>query len=413
MTDSTAASISPPDIRWGDVRMATSGRLARALTAEDLRLMARRRLPRPIFDYVDGGGENEFTLGRNSAAFDRIGFRPRTVADIAGRSQSTAYFGRASAAPFAIGPMGGLGLLCPDADIVLARVAARAGIPFVLATGASASIERVAEAAPDGRRWFQLYVFSDADLNRRLLQRAASAGFEALVVTTDTQIAPKRLRDLRNGFAMPMRLTPRNIVDFAARPGWLWRIGRKSGTGLMGNLAAEIGGTPTAAETFDFFRAGRSRSVGWEDLKPIRDVWRGPMLLKGIVTAEEAVLAAELGVDGIVVSNHGGRNLDGTMATIEALPQVVAAVGDRLTVFLDSGIRRGSDVVKALALGAKGTLIGRPIAFALAAAGEAGVEHVLAMLHDEVDRVHGLLGCPRLDRIDPSFLWRDDRPARP
>ena len=412
MTNATAVSNVPTAVDWGGAPMAASGRLSRALTVEDLRRMAQRRLPRPIFHYVDGGGENEITMGRNVSAFDRIAFRPRTVADIAGRTQATSFFGRATAAPFGIGPMGGLGLLWPDADLLAARVAAKAGIPFVLATGASASIESVAEAAPDGRRWFQLYVFGDDALNRRLLGRAAAAGYEALVVTTDTQIGPKRIRDLRSGFSLPLRLTPRTVYDFAIRPGWLWRVARHRNVGMIGNLAPEVGDPPTATKTFDHFRTGRSRSVGWEELKPLRDAWKGPMLIKGIVTAEEAAEAVRLGADGIVVSNHGGRNLDGTLPTIETLPEVVAVAGSRLTVFLDSGIRRGSDIVKALALGARGVLVGRPVAYALAAAGEAGVEHVIAMLQDEVDRVLGLTGCAGLDRIDPSFVCMDGHPPR-
>jgi isopentenyl diphosphate isomerase/L-lactate dehydrogenase-like FMN-dependent dehydrogenase len=390
--------------RFGDLRMAASGRLSHVLTTDDLRAMARRRLPRPVFDYVDGGGENEITLNRNVAAFDRIGFRPRTVAEIAGRVQTVSLFGRASAAPFGIGPMGGLGMLWPEADIIAARFAARAGIPYVLASGASCSIEQVAEAAPDGRRWFQLYVFRDPGLNRRLLARAAAAGYEALVVTTDTQINPKRTRDMRNGFAIPMRFTPRTAWDFARRPGWLWRVGRRHSSAAMGNLMSEIGPEPTLAKAVAFFKTERSRSVGWDDLQTIREIWKGPMLIKGIVTAEEAERAVRLGVDGIVVSNHGGRNLDGTLATIEALPEVVAAADGRLTVLLDSGVRKGSDVVKALALGARACLVGRPVAFALAVGGEAGVEHVLAMIHDEIDRVQGLLGVTRFDQLDPSFV---------
>jgi isopentenyl diphosphate isomerase/L-lactate dehydrogenase-like FMN-dependent dehydrogenase len=410
MTDSTAASFLPPstaaipDVRWGDVRMATSGRLSRAWTVEDLRSMARRRLPRVIFDYVDGGGENEITLNHNVTAFDRIGFRPRGVADIAGRTQTVSFFGRASAAPFGIGPMGGLGFLWPNADVLAARIAAKAGIPHVLASGASNSIEQVAAAAPDARRWFQLYVFRDPGLNRRLLERASACGCEALVVTTDTQINAKRTRDFRNGFALPMRMTPRNVYDFAIRPRWLWQVARNRHAAAMGNLMQEIGPEPTAAKAVTFFKTERSRSVGWEALETLRDLWKGPMLIKGIVTAEETERAVALGADGIVVSNHGGRNLDGTVTTIDALPEVVAAAAGRLTVFLDSGVRKGSDVVKALALGARACLIGRPVAFGLAAAGEAGIEHVLAMIHDEIDRVQGLLGCPRFETIDSSFV---------
>lgn len=412
MTDTIAVSNKPlaTPAEWGGAEVATSGRLAGALTFEDLRRMARARLPRPIFHYVDGGGESELTMGRNSTAFDRIAFRPRTVADIAGRTQATSFFGRPSAAPFGIGAMGGLGLLCPDADVFAARVAAKAGIPYVIATGASASLERVAEAAPDGRRWFQLYVFSDEALNRRLLGRAAAAGYEALVVTTDTQIGAKRIRDIRTGFGLPLRLTPRTVFDFAVRPGWLWHVARHGNVGMMGNLASEVETPPTATKTFNHFRTGRSRSVGWEALKPLRDIWKGPMLIKGIVTAEEAAEAVRFGADGIIVSNHGGRNLDGTLPTIEALPEVVAAAGSRLTVFLDSGIRRGGDIVKALALGARGVFVGRPVAYGLAAAGEAGAAHVIGMLHDEVDRVQSLLGCPSFERIDPSYVQPGGHP---
>jgi len=412
MTDSSAPIARGPVVepRWSDLRMATSGRLAHAWDTEDLRRIARRRLPRLIFDYVDGGGENEITLNRNVTAFDRIGFRPRTVAEIDGRTQSVSFFGRGSAAPFGIGPMGGLGFLWPDADIIAARLAAKAGIPHVLASGASNSIEQVAAAAPEARRWFQLYVFRDPGLNRRLLERAAAAGCEALVVTTDTQINAKRTRDFRNGFELPMRFTPRTVYDFARRPRWLWKVARRHSSSAMGNMMSEIGPNPTAAKAVEFFRTERSRSVGWEELKILRDLWKRPMLIKGIVTAEETAGAVALGADGVVVSNHGGRNLDGTVATIDALPEVVAAASGRLTVLLDSGVRKGSDVVKALALGARCCLIGRPVAFALAAAGEAGVEHVLAMIHDEIDRVQGLLGITRMDQLDPSFVRLDAHP---
>ncbi len=405
MTDGAAAPMSK-EVPWGDVRMAASGALAEALTFADLRRMAKAKLPKPIFDYVDGGGENELTMDWNRNAFDRIAFRPRTVAAIDGRTQATSFFDRGVSAPFGICPMGGLGTLWPKADIINARIAARAGVPYVLASGAGNSIEEIARAVPEGRRWFQLYVFQDDALNRRLLDRASAAGFEALVVTTDTQINPKRIRDIRNGFNLPMRLTPRNVLEFAVRPGWLWNIGRDPRSALMGNLVPELGDAPTARKGFDFFRANRSRSVGWEDLKRLRDHWRGPMVVKGIVTGEEALRAIQLGADAVVVSNHGGRNLDGTLPTIEALPEVVAAVAGRIPAFIDSGIRRGSDIVKALALGARAAFVGRPIAFALAGAGEAGVEHVMAMLHDEVDRVLGLLGCTRIDQLDQSYVAR-------
>lgn len=409
MTDSTAASARPARSAANPPKMATAGRLARAYTVDDLRRMARRRLPRTIFDYVDGGGETEFTLRDNTAAFDRIRYRPRTVADIAGRRQSVTIFGREALAPFGICPMGGLGLLWPDADVAIARVAAAAGIPYVLATGANASMERIAEKVPDGRRWFQLYPFREDAVNRRLLQRAASAGFEALVVTTDTQLHAKRTRDLRNGFGVSTRPTLRQVPDFVRRPGWLWSVACRRESAFMGNFAKEVGASPTPANTLAFFRSERSYSVDWGDVKRLRDAWKGPMLLKGIVTSEETERAVTAGIDGIVVSNHGGRNLDGTVNTIDALPEVVAAAAGRLTILLDSGIRRGSDAVKALALGATGTLIGRPIAYAVAAAGEAGVAHVVAMFKDEIDKIQGLLGLAALDRIDAGFVRRDGR----
>jgi len=410
MTDTWPSTGARTELRWGDLRMATSGELSRVWDAEDLRRIARRRLPRLIFDYVDGGGEKEITLNHNVTAFDRIGFRPRGVAAIDGRTQTVSFLGRASSAPFGICPMGGLGYLCPNADVIAARLAAKAGIPHILASGASNSIEQVAAAAPDARRWFQLYVFRDPGLNRRLLERAAACGVEALVVTTDTQINAKRTRDFRNGFALPMRFTPRTIYDFAVKPGWVWKVGRHHNSAGMGNLMPEVGPNPTPAKAVTYFKNERSRSVGWEEMKLLRDIWKGPMLIKGIVTAEEAERAVALGVDGVVVSNHGGRNLDGTVTTIDALPEVVAAGRGKLTVLLDSGIRKGSDVVKALALGASACLVGRPVAFALAAAGEAGVEHVLAMIHDEIDRVQGLLGFTRMDQLDSSFVRLNAHP---
>lgn len=377
---------------------------ARAGNVEELRVLARRCLPRVVFDSVDGGAEDEVTLGTNREIFKNIGFVPRTLADVSDRNQEVDLFGVRSRSPVIVAPMGLLGILRPDAEIMLARAAAASGVPIVLATGSSASIERVAEAASAARRWFQLYPFRDEAINRSLLARAAREGYEALVVTTDTQIAPNRDRDRRNGFSLTSRPSLRLALDIATRPAWFWRMATSGGIPRFETLAAEMGGAPSAMETAAFFLSARNWNVTLEGLLQIRRLWRGPLLVKGLLSVDEARQVADLGVDGVVLSNHGGRNLDGAVSPVEVLPSVAEAIGDRVTILVDSGFRRGSDVVKALALGAKAVLLGRAMAWGVAAGGQEGALHALSIFREEIDRVMAFLGCRSLANLSRACI---------
>ena len=382
--------------------------IARAGSIEELRAIAQRRLPKVVFDSVDGGSEDEVSLRANRAAFQRLGFLPLTLADVSRRDQSVELFGSRIGSPLAVAPMGLLGLLYPRAEVALARAASAAGVPLVLATGANTSIERLAEEAGSCRRWFQLYAFRDETTNQSLLRRAKNAGYEALVVTTDTQIAPNRDRDRRNGFTLDWRPSFGLALDLARRPGWCWRMATSGGLPRFETLAAEMGGSPDARATASFFLAERDWNVGWDGIAWLRRHWSGPLLIKGLLTVEEARRAAEIGADGIVLSNHGGRNLDGAVSPIAVLPQVADAVGKRLSILVDSGFRRGADVVKALALGARAVLVGRPMAWGVAAGGEEGASRAVAIFRDEIDRVLAFLGCARAEDLKPSFVLRSD-----
>ncbi len=382
-------------------------RLSRAESVDDLRELARKRLPLAMFDFVDGGSESEAALRHNRAVFDRVRFRARTVVDVTQRSQEIELFGKMSGSPFAISAMGGLGTLRYKAEVALARAASDARIPFMLSLGANCTIEEIAEAAPHARLWAQLYTFKDDRLNKALIDRAAAAGYEALVVTTDSNVFPKRPRDRRNGFSFGLKKTPRNIWDVLTHPSWTMDVVLRGNVGRMESMVPLVDGPKDTHSLLAYFIRERSTSLEWDALDRIRHMWKGPMILKGIMTKEEAVLAADHGMDGVILSNHGGRNLDYAVAPLEILPEVMDAVGTRLTVMLDSGFRRGSDVLKAIAMGAKTALFGRPAAFAVAAGGEAGARHVVTMFRDEIDRVMGFLGIRTLDELNNYFLWFD------
>lgn len=388
-------------------------RLSRAESVEDLRQIARSRLPLAMFDFVDGGAESESALRHNRAVFDRVRFRARTVVDVTDRSQEIELFGRKSGSPFAISAMGGLGTLRYKAEIALVKAASAARIPFMLSLGANCSVEEVAEHAGGARLWAQLYTFKDDRLNRALIDRARAAGYEALVVTTDSNVFPKRPRDRRNGFSFGLKKTPRNIWDVLTHPRWTMDVVLRGNVGRMESMVPLVDGPKDTHSLLAYFIRERSPMLDWATLKRLRKMWKGPMILKGIMTREEASAAADHGMDGVILSNHGGRNLDYAVAPLEILPEVMDAVGDRLTVMLDSGFRRGSDVVKAIAMGAKTALFGRPAAYAVAAGGEAGARHLIAMFQDEIDRVQGFLGVRTLDELGPDYLWFDGLAASP
>ncbi len=379
--------------------------LERLLTVEDVRRAARRRLPRAVFDFVEGGAGDELTLRRNRAAFEALAFRPRILVDVAKREQSTTVLGERVETPVLIAPTGMTGLCWRRGEVEAARAAGRAGTIYTLSTHASCSIEEVAERAP-GPLWFQLYVWQSRELTRSFVERAKAAGYRALLLTVDVPLISRRERDIRNGFTIPPRITLGNCLDTLRHVRWIANV-------LLGPrlTLANLVGAPGAPRTDLITLGGIAHrqvdpSVSWGDLRWFRSLWSGPLLLKGVLGVEDARLAVEHGVDGIVVSNHGGRQLDGAPASVEVLPEIVDAVGGKVEVLLDGGIRRGSDVVKALALGARAVLIGRPHLYGLAVGGQAGVEHVLALLKAEVDRTLGLLGVPRVAHLDRAALRR-------
>jgi L-lactate dehydrogenase (cytochrome) len=383
-------------------------RLPRAIAIDDLRRLARRRLPRAVYDFIEGGSGDELTVRRNRAAFERLLFEPRVLVDVSKREQSTVVLGERVATPVILSPTGMAGLSWPRGEVAAARGAHDAGTIYTLSTHSSCSIEEVAAGAP-GPLWFQLYVWQNRDLTRSFVERARAAGYRALLLTVDVQVISRRERDLRNGFTIPPRVTVRNVVDTLRRVGWVRRV-------LMGQrrlTLANLVGAPGAPRTDIVTLAGVANrqvdpSISWADLAWFRSLWSGPLLLKGVMTAADARRAAEHGVDGLVVSNHGGRQLDGTRATIEALPEIVDAVDNRMEVLLDGGVRRGADVVRALALGARAVMVGRPYLYGLATGGQGGVRRALEILANEVDHVLALTGVPRVADLEPSLVRRAD-----
>jgi L-lactate dehydrogenase (cytochrome) len=374
---------------------------------DDLRLRARARLPRMAYDFIAGGADAETTLRANEAAFERVRLRPRTLVDVSARDSSTTVLGDRLALPLAIAPTGMSRLAARGGDLAGARAAARAGAGFTLSTMSSHSIEEVA-AASDGPLWFQLYLWRDPEIAPRLVERARRAGYRALVLTTDVPVIGNRLRDRRNGFVFPPKVRPGTALDLLRHPRWLAQA-----PSAMNFANAEIDTRNPIAHAQLVQKLLGSDTATWERFEELRGQWDGPLIVKGVITAEDAVRAADLGADGIVVSNHGGRQLDGVPATLEALPEIAAAVGSRLTVMLDGGVRRGSDLVKARALGARACLIGRPWLYGLAADGEGGVEAALGLLAAELDRTLALLGVPSLDDVDASVLYDPPAPATP
>jgi len=384
-----------------------------AYNIADLREMARRRLPRGMFEFVDRGTEDEVALANNRAAFERIRFRPRTLVDVSTRSQEITLFGRKVPMPIAVGPTGTAGLLWYQGEVGLARAAAAGGIPFTVAINSMTSMETIAEQA-GGRLWFQLYMWSDRALSHQIVARAKAAGFEALIVTVDGAVRANREYGHRNGFEMPFRFNRRNVAGVLARPGWLCsvlaRYAITSGIPRFENYPPDIMDRLTARTLKSSFL--KNDSLTWNDIRTLRKLWPGILMVKGILHPQDAVLAAECGADGVIVSNHGGRMLDSAIAPIEVLPEIVDAVGKRITVLMDSGVRRGADVVKALALGAQAVLIGRATLYGVAAAGEAGAARAIAILRDEVSRVMALIGAREVAELDPQFVQLPPAPAR-
>jgi isopentenyl diphosphate isomerase/L-lactate dehydrogenase-like FMN-dependent dehydrogenase len=375
----------------------------------DLRDVAVRRIPRGLWDFVDRGTEDEVALRNNRAVFERIKLKPRTLVDVSGRSQEIELFGERQKMPIAIAPTGTAGLLWYEGEIALARAAAAAGIPFTLATGSMTAMEKVAEQA-GGKLWFQLYMWPDRSLSHKLVERAKAAGYEALIVTVDSAVSPNREYNLKSGFTSPFTFTRRNITDVLRHPRWLFGVLSRymltTGMPRYENYPSELKARITARPM------GRSQmkndSLNWDDVRALRRMWPGKLMVKGILHPQDAKLAADCGADAVIVSNHGGRNLDSTMAPIEVLPEIVDAVGKRITVIVDSGFRRGSDIVKGLALGAQAVLIGRATLYGVAAGGEPGARRAIAILREEIDRVMALIGVRSVAELGPEFLQMTD-----
>ncbi len=379
-----------------------SSRLERCGTIAEVRAAARRALPRVMFDFVDGAAGDEVTSRRNRDDFLGLEIVPRVLRDVSTVDLATTVLGRPVDIPVLGAPMGLLALVHPDGELALARALRRAGSVHAVSAMASHSIEDVTAAAP-GRTWFQLYVWRDRGLVRELADRARAAGCEALVLTLDVPVAAGRDRDRRNGFGIPPRLTLRSALEGARRPGWSYRFVRRAPLG-MGNIAGRgvAGGDPVAIT--DYITRQFDPGVSWPDLEWLRELWDGPLLIKGVLDPADARRSVQVGVDAIVVSNHGGRQLDHAPSTIAALPGVVDAVAGGAEVLLDGGIRRGSDVLKAIALGARACLVGRPLVYGLGVAGEAGADRVLAILRDELRTAMALAGCSSLAEMDASRI---------
>jgi (S)-mandelate dehydrogenase len=378
--------------------------IARALNVADLRAIARRRVPGFAFEYMEGGAEDEATVRGNRAALERLCFVPQTLIDTSARHQRCMILGRPANAPLAIAPTGLTGLLHRDGDLILARAAAKLGVPYTLSTVSTTRLEEVARRA-GGRLWMQLYVMTERAIARDIMQRAAAAGYEALMFTTDANVFGNREWDQR-GYRRPGQPTVRAALDALRHPRWLREVLLRPAALRFRNLESFLPPSLTAMGASTVLPRLFDATLSWEDIGWIREHWRGKLVLKGILSAADAERAAALGVDGIVLSNHGGRQLDYCVAPIDVLPEIVSAVGTRLAVLIDSGFRRGSDVVKALALGAQAVLLGRATLYGLLAGGEPGVERALAILTSEIDRVLGQLGCNSIAELTPGLVRR-------
>ncbi len=386
--------------------MSTS-RLLRASGVEDVRDLARRRLPRSVLDFIEGGAEEELTIARNRQAFRDLAFVPRVLTDVSSRSQATTLLGTPVSSPVVLAPVGLAALAHPSGEVAAARAAANKGLISTVSSSSAWSLEDVA-ASCDGPRWFQLYVWRDRELTRRIVERAGAAGFRALCLTVDVQVSARRQRDIRNGFTVPPRLRLRQAGDLVRHAGWFRRLALSELAGrklTMGNFTSGDLGVGDRLRTFELANALFDPSLSWRDVEWLKEVWGGPVVVKGVMTGADARRSVDAGADAVWVSNHGGRQLDGLRGSADVLPEVVAEVGGRTEVYLDGGIRRGSDVVKALALGARACMIGRPWVYGLVAGGQAGVEVVLDLLRTEIDATLALLGRPTLESLDATAVW--------
>jgi len=374
---------------------------------EDLRVLARRRVPKMFYDYVDVGSWTESTYRANEADFQRILLRQRVAVDLSTRNMRATMLSRDVSMPVAIAPTGLTGMVHADGEILAARAAMRFGIPFTLSTVSICSIEDIAEATNGHPFWFQLYMMRDRRFVEQLVRRAHDANCDALVLTLDLPISGQRHKDLKNGLTAPPRLTARNLLNMMGKPGWCLRmLGTKRRT--FGNIVGHAEGVGDMASMADWSSRQYDPSMTWDDIAWVRKIWDRKLILKGILDPEDARQALQVGADAIIVSNHGGRQLDGAPSTIRALPAIADSVGTRTEVYLDSGVRSGQDVLKALALGARGVCIGRAMLYGLGAMGENGVMRALEIIHKELDLTMAFCGSTAIGQIDTSVLLREE-----
>jgi (S)-mandelate dehydrogenase len=377
----------------------------RALNFDDLRAIAKRKLPKIVFDFVDGGVEDETCLARNRSAFQDYRLLPHYLVDVSKRDQSVSLFGRRYNSPFGISPMGLAGLAYPGVDLLLAKAAAEANVPYLMSNASNATIEAAAAVAPHNT-WFQIYATTDERINIDLVRRARDLALETLVVTVDVPVNSNRERNRRNGFSRPPKMTLAVFLESLLHPRWVARFILSGGIPAMENwgvYAPPGSGRDGGGDLYGTLTP--APSMTWARLEEIRSRWSGNLVVKGILSPADAVRAVEAGANGVILSNHGGRQLDAAPSPLDVLPAVRAAIGERAEILLDSGVRRGSDILIALALGARLTLFGRPMLFGAAAGGEEGVRHALALMRREVDIVMGQIGVPELAAIGSHSLW--------
>ena len=379
-------------------------RLSTAASVADLRRIAKRRLPAGVFDYIDGGAEDESALRRNVESYGEIHFNPRILTDVSKIDTGTTLLGRPIPLPLVLAPTGFTRIADPQGELAVARAAARIGVPYSLSTMGTRSIEEVA-AVNDGPKWFQVYTWRDRGLVRALLDRAGAAGYEAIILTVDTPVLGRRERDVRRGYTLPPKIGAGTLIDGLLHPGWTVDFLRNDPITFASVATDNPAGDGTSAVTLaEYINSQFDPALSWGEIDWLRSVWDGPIVLKGIQTVADAELAVEHGVEAIALSNHGGRQLDGAPSIIELVEPVAQAVGGRIEIIADGGVRRGSDIVKALALGADAVMAGRAYLYALGAAGEPGVDHVLRFLAEGMERTMALAGCQQVADITRELV---------
>jgi L-lactate dehydrogenase (cytochrome) len=381
-------------------------RLRKGVSVADLRTIAKRRLPRGVFDYIDGGAEDELTLAANTEAYRRVTFKPRVLRDVSEIDTSSTLLGKTLSMPLVLAPTGFTRMAHPQGELAVARAAERAGVPYALSTLGTRSIEELA-ATGASRLWFQVYVWRDRGLVSELVQRAAASGYEALCLTVDAQVFGKRERDARRGFTLPPKLGPSTLIDGIVHPGWTWQFLTSEPIVFSNVVGRAVGDGGEAITLAEYVAQQFDRGLSWKDIEWFRGIWNGPIVIKGIQTVADAVIAADEGVEAIALSNHGGRQLDSAPTPLDLLPEVAEAVGGRTEIICDGGVRRGSDIVKALAMGANACMAGRAYMYGLGAAGEEGVDHVINLLSTDMKRTMGLIGCTSVKEIGPEYVSFD------